>query len=349
MQGAIAAHRPSSSPTTPTECFACHASDFRQTSRPDHERAGFPVECQLCHTTISWQPARIEGGIDFNHSFFPLTNGHANLDCSDCHRDGFVGTPTDCYSCHRQDYENTQDPNHVEAGFPTDCEACHDTRSWEGAEFDHNQIFRLTGAHRSLDCEDCHSDGFQGTPTECYGCHQQDYENTDDPNHAQAGFPTDCEGCHTTSTWEGAEVDHNQFFPLTGAHRTLDCQECHSDGFEGTPTDCWSCHRSDYNSTNDPDHQAAGFPQDCEVCHNTSSWEGADFSQHDNQFFPIFSGRHRGEWSSCSQCHTNPGNFSVFSCFECHSRNETDDEHDDVPGYEYNSNACYECHPTGSE
>ncbi len=335
--------------TTPVECFACHAPEYLQTSRPDHQRAGFPVECQLCHTTISWQPARIEGGIDFDHAFFPLNGGHSGLDCSDCHRDGFVGTPTDCYSCHRQDYENTRDPNHVEAGFPTDCEVCHNIRTWDDAEFDHNQIFRLTGAHRSLDCEDCHSDGFQGTPTECYGCHRADYESTDDPDHVRAGFSTDCESCHGTQTWEGAVADHDQFFRLTGAHRSLDCNECHSDGFAGTPTDCWSCHQGDYNNTDDPDHQAAGFPQDCEVCHNTNTWDGADFSQHDSLYFPIFSGQHRNEWSSCSQCHTNPGNFSVFSCFECHSRNEMDDEHDDVGGYEYNSNACYDCHPTGSE
>ena len=26
-----------------------------------------------------------------------------------------------------------------------------------------------------------------------------------------------------------------------------------------------------------------------------------------------------------------------------------DDEHEDVSGYVYDSNACYDCHPTGSE
>jgi hypothetical protein len=26
-----------------------------------------------------------------------------------------------------------------------------------------------------------------------------------------------------------------------------------------------------------------------------------------------------------------------------------DDEHDDVSGYSYNSQACYTCHPTGRE
>ena len=405
--------------TTPVDCVACHAVDYANTTRPDHQRAGFPVECQFCHETISWQPARIEGNIDFDHSFFPLTGSHRGLSCIDCHEAGFFGTPADCYACHRQDYENTRDPNHVDAGFPTQCEACHNTNNWDDAEFDHDQFFRLTGAHRRLDCEECHTDGFQGTPTECYDCHRSDYEGTDDPDHVAEGFPRDCEGCHGTSSWEGATINHNeffpltgghrglaceachangfqgtpsdcyachrsdyegttdpdhvaaglprdcenchstsswegavinhdQFFPLTGRHRNLDCEACHSNGFAGTPTDCWSCHQADYNNADDPDHVAAGFPHECELCHTTSDWEGAEFREHDSLYFPIFSGRHRNEWSSCAQCHTNPNNFAVFSCFECHSRAETDDEHDDVPGYIYDSNACYECHPTGN-
>jgi hypothetical protein len=47
----------------------------------------------------------------------------------------------------------------------------------------------------------------------------------------------------------------------------------------------------------------------------------------------------------------NPNSFGVFSCLTCHEHNqsEMDDEHDDVPGYVYESTACYGCHPTGEE
>ena len=33
----------------------------------------------------------------------------------------------------------------------------------------------------------------------------------------------------------------------------------------------------------------------------------------------------------------------------CHPRGEMNDEHDDVRGYRYESNACLSCHPTGRE
>ena len=85
-------------------------------------------------------------------------------------------------------------------------------------------------------------------------------------------------------------------------------------------------------------------------CSTTRSWTPATFD-HDARFFPINSGRHQGTWSSCSTCHTVPGNFRAFECIVCHEhrRSEMDDEHDDVRGYSYQSSACYSCHPRGNE
>ncbi len=331
---------------TSSDCYACHRGDYDQTSDPNHAAAGFPTDCESCHSTQGW------GGAVLDHdSVFRLTGAHRGLDCELCHATGFAGTPTDCYSCHRGDYDQTSDPNHVAAGFPTDCEACHSTQGWGGAAFDHDNVFRLTGAHRGLDCESCHAAGFAGTPTDCYSCHRSEYQATRDPNHQAAGFPTACETCHDTTSWRGADFDHDQFFRLTGAHRTLDCDACHSKGFAGTPTDCYSCHRGDYDQTSDPNHVAAGFPTDCELCHNTSNWEDADFIEHDSLYFPIFSGRHRGEWDSCSDCHMSASNFSAFECINCHEHQCSDmnDKHKDVAGYSCVSTACYSCHPTGNE
>ncbi|MCB1037161.1 MAG: cytochrome C, partial [Acidobacteria bacterium] len=71
--------------------------------------------------------------------------------------------------------------------------------------------------------------------------------------------PTTCESCHSENAWQPANFNHNQTaFPLTGAHRTLDCQSCHAGGYSGTPTDCFSCHQDDYNGTNDPNHASVG-------------------------------------------------------------------------------------------
>ncbi len=169
------------------------------------------------------------------------------------------------------------------------------------------------------------------------------------PTTLRPGSPFECQEYHNTSDWDDAEFDHDDSnFPLTGRHRSLDCESCHADGYQGTPTDCVACHQSDYNRTDDPDHAAAGFPVRCEECHNTRDWDDADFD-HDGRYFPIYSGEHRNEWDSCSDCHTSPNNYAVFTCATCHSRSEMNREHDDVSGYVFEPRACLACHPDGEE
>ncbi len=197
-------------------------------------------------------------------------------------------------------------------------------------------------------CTDCHADGYAGTPTDCFSCHEADYSGANDPDHT--GFPITCEDCHSETAWEPSSFNHNQTaFPLDGAHLSLDCLACHADGYAGTPIDCFSCHQDDYNSANDPDHVAAGFPTTCENCHNTTDWDDANWDHDD--LFPIYSGSHRNEWNVCEDCHVSPSNFSHFECVFCHEhrRSEADDEHEDVSGYVYESQACFNCHPDGEE
>ena len=128
---------------------------------------------------------------------------------------------------------------------------------------------------------------------------------------------------------------------------TLACAACHSDGvYAGKPTTCVSCHLTDYNGTTNPVHSTAGFPTACASCHTTSTWLGATFN-HDASFFPIYSGAHQGRWSSCATCHTNPANYTVFTCLTCHTQLTTNGHHSGVSGYRYDSQACYSCHPRG--
>jgi len=68
-------------------------------------------------------------------------------------------------------------------------------------------------------------------------------------------------------------------------------------------------------------------------------------------FFPIYSGKHRGEWSSCTECHTNTSSYAAFSCIDCHEhddQNNVNDDHNGVSGYSYTSTACLNCHPDGN-
>lgn len=235
------------------------------------------------------------------------------------------------------------------------CSECHSTEGWtplaENRSFDHGDTgLPLVAAHREVACFDCHGDlQFNRVASACADCHR-------DPHQGELGLS--CESCHDPRGWDEARQEMRDrhattLFPLTGAHLGVDCAACHGGTapaeFSVTPTPCFSCHQQDYQQARNPNHLGAGFPTTCEVCHTTDEWEGADFRGHDNLFFPIFSGPHRGVWGSCSNCHVAQNNFAVFSCFQCHSRGEMRDEHDDVRGYVYDSQACFTCHPDGRE
>jgi Zn finger protein HypA/HybF involved in hydrogenase expression len=347
-----------------TSCTSCHASlDFsapqkRCASCHDDPHLGeLGVDCERCHTARSFlDPSGMRRAHQLTR--FPLTGGHATIDCESCHpptaqgRLRYVNTRSECLSCHRRDLAGTV-PDHVAGGFPDDCTLCHSPLSWRPARFDHNATaFPLTGAHRPLPCASCHGDGvYKGRDARCVACHQGDYNGTTEPAHAAAGFPTECATCHNTTRWQDAAFDHNATaFPLTGAHTPLPCANCHGDGvYRGKDTRCVACHQTDYDGTTDPPHAGAGFAVDCAACHNTTRWQGATFD-HDGPYFPIYSGAHAGRWASCATCHTNPSNYAVFTCLSCHphsDRTETDGHHAAIAGYAYDSQACFNCHPRG--
>ena len=327
-----------------TTCISCHAADYNAAKTIDHKAAGFSTSCESCHTMSQW--------LTFNHNVtrFPLTGAHVSTMCTTCHVNGrFAGTPMNCDSCHATDYNQTSNPNHPAAGFSRDCALCHTTSLWRPASIDHSRTrFPLTGAHTALSCSTCHVNGqFATLDTSCVSCHVNQFNATTSPNHLAAAFPRDCQLCHSTTRWAGATFDHSRTrFTLTGAHTTVQCASCHIGGrYAGTPSDCYSCHSGEFTSVSNPNHVAAGFPKTCETCHTTTAWAGARV----NHTFPIYSGSHAGKWTSCNDCHTNSSNYSVFSCINCHAHDKPimDSKHSAISGYAYNSLTCYSCHPTG--
>lgn len=342
-------------------CRDCHKTlDFTKTSsvcadcHRDPHVGELGADCARCHTPRNFidRSAQLE-----NHRMtrFPLTGAHVSRDCAECHTRQpqgqltWVNTPIECQACHLPQYQATTDPNHVAANFPTDCALCHTPTAWSRARFDHRSAgFALTGAHATTPCASCHASGYTGTPTDCYSCHQSDYNGTTDPNHVAQNYPRDCSLCHTTTSFQGARFDHSTTsFPLTGKHTTTACVQCHAAGYTGTPTDCYACHQTDYQGAADPNHVGAGFSTDCASCHNTTSFQGAKYTQHDSLYFPIYSGAHNGRWSRCADCHNVASDYGVFNCLGCHSDADTTPRHSGVSGYQYNSQACYTCHPTG--
>lgn len=350
-------------PATQNDCVACHQSDYDATAGGiiDHVAAAFPTTCTECHGTDEWQSAT------FDHAGasggFTLVGAHEPLACASCHSETGGGLPwdpqdqNDCVSCHASDAAAAT-PDHT--AFPSTCTTCHSPEAWPGATADHDLLsggFSLVGAHASIACESCHSGASGEVPwmpasqDDCVSCHASDAASAL-PDHTT--FPETCATCHTPEAWPGATVDHVSLsggFSLVGAHVTLACESCHSGASGEVPwmpasqDDCQSCHTEDAAAAT-PDH--TGFPTTCTECHSVDQWQGA---QIDHPQFPIFSGRHAGEWDSCQTCHVQPNDFAVFSCLTCHEHNQADmdDEHDGVGGYVYQSEACYSCHPNGEE
>jgi hypothetical protein len=172
------------------------------------------------------------------------------------------------------------------------------------------------------------------------------------PNHAALGIPTTCNTCHSTSpNWVPASFPiHNNYYVLAGAHISIanNCAQCHNGNYNVTPNTCVGCHQADYNQTTSPPHAASQFPTSCTDCHSQTAWSPANWN-HDGQYFPIYSGKHKNEWDACTDCHPNPANYAVFTCTTaCHPQSSMNNKHQGVSGYSYTSTACLNCHPNGS-
>ncbi len=330
---------------TPNTCDACHMPDYNTSTNPNHSAAQFPTDCAMCHNESAWTPS------GFTHNNWPLLGAHAAVsNCNDCHHGNFTNTPNTCDACHMPDYNASTNPNHSAAQFPTDCAMCHNESAWTPSGFTHNS-WPLLGAHAAVsNCNDCHHGNFTNTPNTCDACHMPDYNASTNPNHSAAQFPTDCAMCHNESAWTPSGFTHNSW-PLVGAHASVsNCNDCHHGNFTNTPNTCDACHMPDYNATTNPNHASALFSTDCTICHNENAWTPSSFD-HDANYFPIYSGKHDGEWNSCTDCHTNASNYAIFSCIDCHEHNNqssVNNDHNGVSGYSYNSAACLDCHPNGN-
>ena len=225
-------------------CYQCHEKDYLSVKEPDHQAAGFPLDCRICHfNEISWQNAL------FNHILYPLQGTHRIIKCGECHQnDNYLGLPSDCFSCHMDDYNRVKNPDHMSLNFPTLCEMCHNPNAytWQDAKFLHTK-FPLRGKHQTALCSDCHTeDLYEGLPSDCVFCHLDDYLNARDPNHKQLGFHTDCQVCHGTDaiSWKKTTAQAYLFhrFPLkAGRHAGLSCLDCHNSS-DYYVFSCLNCH-----------------------------------------------------------------------------------------------------------
>lgn len=325
-------------------CYQCHQNDFTQAANPNHVSGNFSHVCETCHSTTVWSPA------SFDHSTtkFPLTGKHATLQCQDCHIAGnYQIVYTNCFQCHQTDFNQTTNPNHAAGNFSHLCETCHSTTSWSSATFNHSTTkFILTGAHIATPCASCHvNNNYQLSYTNCYMCHQADFQKPTNPNHVSGNFAQTCDQCHTTTVWTPSTFNHaNTPFPLVGAHQAVPCASCHVNNvYAGLHQNCIDCHQTNFNTTTNPNHVAGNFSTTCTTCHSMTAWSPASFD-HSTTRLPLTGGHTSVQ---CQTCHTN-GNYQLVytNCYQCHAADFTG-AITPVPhtGFSTDCSACHTTNP----
>lgn len=283
------------------------------------------ADCRECHTDHEGRAFDIAPNdpATFDHDLtdYPLRGAHVDTACDDCHAADKPKreAPLDCYSCHGED-----DPHHGVLG--QECADCHVENDWKEIRFDHDTTdFPLRDAHADVGCMDCHAGQvFDGAPTECIGCHQED-----DEHHGR--FGAKCETCHGADDWARIRFDHaaDADFALLGKHASIECEACHVAPLYETAvaTDCVGCHAEDDT------HRGRNGP-DCETCHTANDWTETRFD-HSTTRFPL-NGAHTA--AACEACHVAPVNVRLpgLDCFSCHA---DDDEHEG-----FNGPDCETCH-----
>ena len=125
-----------------------------------------------------------------------------------------------------------------------------------------------------------------------------------------------CVSCHSTESWSSATYAHDSLLQ----------------------SNCISCHQE--NMPSDSIHQSTS--ENCSTCHSTSSWSSAEFS-HEGFTFD----RHHPP--TCSNCHTVAGDFSQYTCCNCHEHSASEIRKDHLDEEISNYQNCVSCHQSGSD
>lgn len=272
-----------------------------------------------------------------------LTTAHSNLEgmsnCTKCHEIGEKVLNSKCLDCHKEikSLINAGRGYHSYSEVKKkQCANCHNEHhgrnfriiNFKPDDFDHSKTgFKLTGAHTTKECKDCHQSKFisdnkykkknktyQGLDAKCASCHEDFHQGT---------LGKECSGCHTTEKFKPAQsFDHNKAaFKLTGAHEKVECAKCHPKEIKNGKEfeklkglsfgNCSSCHS---------DVHKGAFGADCKSCHSTSGFNiiNQQSFDHSKTKFPLI-GKHQKV--KCNDCHK--GTFKdkpKFSkCIDCHS------------------------------
>lgn len=140
-----------------------------------------------------------------------------------------------CRDCH-QDIHKGQFAKRPDGGR---CESCHNELGFIPAQFgigEHAKTdFPLTGSHLATACRMCHTMSktkggarvrrFAFSAVRCETCHiDMHFGQFTKIKPVKA-----CEVCHNQEEWTALQFDHDKDsrFALEGAHKEVDCSECH--------------------------------------------------------------------------------------------------------------------------
>jgi hypothetical protein len=117
----------------PVGCVSCHQADFQRAALTsvDHVAAGFSTECQSCHQTWRFWPARLVR----HDPCFPISSGsHQGIRCLGCHTSlgAVTFTPTcstasfGCVSCHSHACVRSDRQHQTVMGYQCVDQKCYD-------------------------------------------------------------------------------------------------------------------------------------------------------------------------------------------------------------------------------
>lgn len=332
------------------DCIACH-EDYHQNTLASND-------CASCHSTEAFAPADF---FDHDDTAYPLEGKHVEVECIECHqkeiRNGkdfqrFADLEFgNCIDCHDDVHDNN---------LGTNCKQCHNEESFTSLRrirrFNHSRTnFPLNGAHKKVDCKDCHNmdvsltalfqDQLGIETNNCVACHEDVHDNK---------FGQNCAECHNEESFYSISTDDFNHdltdFALVGKHQIVDCRECHTESLtDPLPhNECAACH-TDYH---EGEFVVNGVSPDCAECHTEDGFAGSLFTieNHQDTKFPL-DGAHVA--TPCFACHlseTTAGGAEQRwrfrnigeRCVDCH-----EDVHEGYIAAEfYPEQACERCHVT---
>lgn len=282
-------------------CADCHR---------DPHKGAMTGTCARCHGTADWRLVErraVASSFDHSRTKFVLHGAHLTATCAACHapsRDPQIRlvfaagserstfrqpVVRSCASCHVDPHPKS----YSQAGARQSCESCHGLNGWRPVDYEirrHNEArnFVLDGAHLATPCNACHTRA-SAPPRSCNACHAKQ-----DPHNGAFGKQS-CGECHETSSFLGAELDHERV-------KDVSCASCHArqdphrNQFAGKS--CGGCHETGSFRVQRFDHTATRFPLDkthlkaaCADCHRSESDAAGTFV------------RYRPVRTACKDCH----------------------------------------------